>query len=257
MQVFKNNYSFPQHETALDQLQTKGLLCLQDALDDGFVAACQGLVESALAQRGDRYFTIADIAQDSASPFHRLIQQPELVAMKEYLCGHSGVDADADHSLLGNNLRVIAGSGEDAQAQALKFHYDSSILTMLVPVMIPKNGEFDSGDLVAKLNDRPFSSSTMKNLVQKSIVQNGLYRKKQLQAVSEGEWADNIIRLEPGSLYFFWGYRSLHANLPCRPGSRRATALFFFGRPQQNDWMMRMREVWRDRKEAKILEQAP
>ncbi|MBO9688666.1 MAG: hypothetical protein J7598_18855 [Mitsuaria chitosanitabida] len=255
MQVFKKNYSFPKHETAFDQLQTKGLFCMQDALDDEFIGACQGLVNGALNQRGERYFTIPDIAQDSASPFNRLMQQSELMAMKDYLCAHSGVDADAGYPLLGNNLRVIAGAGEDAKAQALKFHYDSSILTMLVPVMIPKNGQFDSGDLVAKLNDRPFSSSTLLNLVQKSVVQNGLYRKKQLQAVSEGEWADNIIRLEPGSLYFFWGYRSLHANLPCRPGSKRATALFFFGRPQQNDWAMRMREVWRDRKEAKILEQ--
>jgi hypothetical protein len=39
------------------------------------------------------------------------------------------------------------------------------------------------------------------------------------------------IPMVPGNLYFFWGYRSVHANEACNPDKTRATALFHFGDP--------------------------
>jgi hypothetical protein len=42
------------------------------------------------------------------------------------------------------------------------------------------------------------------------------------------------IRMKPGSLYFFWGYRSVHTNEPCDPDKLRATALFHYGDPHQD-----------------------
>ncbi len=35
--------------------------------------------------------------------------------------------------------------------------------------------------------------------------------------------------MKPGNIYLFWGYRSLHANLPVDPDYTRATMLYHFG----------------------------
>ena len=35
--------------------------------------------------------------------------------------------------------------------------------------------------------------------------------------------------MKPGNVYLFWGYRSLHANLPVDPSYTRATLLYHFG----------------------------
>jgi hypothetical protein len=42
------------------------------------------------------------------------------------------------------------------------------------------------------------------------------------------------IRLQPGTLYFFWGYRSIHTNEPCDADKLRATALFHYGDPHRD-----------------------
>jgi hypothetical protein len=39
------------------------------------------------------------------------------------------------------------------------------------------------------------------------------------------------IKMVPGNIYFFWGYRSIHANEACDPTKVRATALFHFANP--------------------------
>jgi len=36
------------------------------------------------------------------------------------------------------------------------------------------------------------------------------------------------IRMRPGDMYLFWGYRSLHTNLPADPNVIRATAVFHY-----------------------------
>jgi hypothetical protein len=255
MNAFRSTYELPVAEDVFRDLQQTGLVCFRGALTTDFVARCQQQVHAAVAERGERYFTLADVTSRADSPFASLGKDPRLLGLMEDVCRMTGIELGREPILQGNNLRVIAGNGEDAEAQSLKFHYDSSILTMLVPVIIPDCGDLDSGHLVARLNDRPFGGSTLWNLCQKSWVQNALFRRWQQAQVRAGRWNDKLVKLDPGSLYLFWGYRSLHANLPCRPGSLRATALMFFGRPHPHDWLMRLRESSRYRKEARILEQ--
>ncbi|HJE28492.1 MAG TPA: hypothetical protein K8U95_04800, partial [Pseudomonas nitrititolerans] len=48
------------------------------------------------------------------------------------------------------------------------------------------------------------------------------------------------LQLVPGNLYLFWGYRTLHANEPCDPVSRRATAIFHYGDPHAGSLATRL-----------------
>jgi hypothetical protein len=48
------------------------------------------------------------------------------------------------------------------------------------------------------------------------------------------------ISLVPGNLYFFWGYRSIHANAPCDIEKIRATALFHYVDPHSDSKLKRL-----------------
>ena len=47
------------------------------------------------------------------------------------------------------------------------------------------------------------------------------------------------IKLKPGNLYLFWGYRSIHTNEPCDPDKTRATALFHYVDPHTDSRLKR------------------
>jgi hypothetical protein len=55
------------------------------------------------------------------------------------------------------------------------------------------------------------------------------------------------VAMKPGNIYFFWGYRSIHANEPCDPNQIRATALLHFGDPykasQARTFLRRVRHL--------------
>jgi hypothetical protein len=47
------------------------------------------------------------------------------------------------------------------------------------------------------------------------------------------------IELQPGNLYFFWGYKSLHTNEPCDSDEIRSTALLHYTDPHEGSWLKR------------------
>ncbi|CAM5498051.1 Phytanoyl-CoA dioxygenase OS=Stutzerimonas stutzeri OX=316 GN=CXK95_10520 PE=4 SV=1 [Stutzerimonas stutzeri] len=69
------------------------------------------------------------------------------------------------------------------------------------------------------------------NVLEKALVQNTFTRKLISLGIRLHLLRPQRLRLVPGNLYLFWGYRSLHANEPCNPAYRRATAIFHYGDP--------------------------
>ena len=120
-------------------------------------------------------------------------------------------------------------TGETGLKHAYFFHYDSYVVTALLPIIIPKEGR--TGNLVMKPNHRNVRSSYFANLVDKILVDNPVSQKIFRCQSEAGRGGFVKVRIVPGSLYLFWGYRSLHANEPCDPTKIRATALFHFGDP--------------------------
>jgi hypothetical protein len=128
-------------------------------------------------------------------------------------------------------------TGDAGQKNSLMFHYDSYVVTALLPIEVPAGK--NTGELILLRNVRPIRKNYLTNLADKVMLDNALTQRV-LRAMAI-RWPDRFVRLPmiPGDLYFFWGYRSVHTNLPCDPDKVRATALFHFGDPHSDSRLKR------------------
>lgn len=119
--------------------------------------------------------------------------------------------------------------GESGLVHSYYFHYDSYIVTALIPIHIPTNGQ--TGDLVMSVKRRPFRSSYLRNLIDKVVINNKFTQKMLKGFAIKETHGFKKVKMIPGNIYFFWGYNTVHANEPCDIHHIRATALFHFGDP--------------------------
>ncbi|AHL76048.1 hypothetical protein CH92_13475 [Stutzerimonas stutzeri] len=134
-------------------------------------------------------------------------------------------------------LRCVQGNSGRRESNC--FHYDASLVTVLLPIVIPQNGT-DRGDLIIFPNLRRVRSNVLFNVFEKALLQNALSRKLITTAIRHHLLKPERLQLVPGNLYLFWGYRTLHANEPCDPASRRATAILHYGDPHAGSFATRM-----------------
>lgn len=131
-------------------------------------------------------------------------------------------------------LRCLTGAS--LSKHSLMFHYDSYFITALIPVEIPEHGK--RGDFLMIPNMRGVRSSYLFNLVDKLILDNAVSQ-WMLRTRASGGRRIKRVAMVPGSLYLFWGYRSIHTNEPVDEGAVRATALFHYGDPHADSYLKR------------------
>ena len=102
----------------------------------------------------------------------------------------------------------------------------------LLPVEIPASGP--KGALILFPHVRPIRRHYYSSLFDKLVLANKLSQTTLRAAARRRRLGAMAIRLQPGTVYFFWGYRSIHANEPCEPDKLRVTALFHYGDPHRN-----------------------
>lgn len=129
-------------------------------------------------------------------------------------------------------------TGDIGQKHSLMFHFDSYVVTALLPIEVPAGK--NTGELILLRNVRAIRKSYLTNLVDKAMLDNPLTQRLLRNMATRR--ADRFVRLPmvPGDLYFFWGYRSVHTNLPCDPDKVRATALFHFGDPHSDSRLKKL-----------------
>jgi hypothetical protein len=153
----------------------------------------------------------------TSTAFVKLLHQ-----VYEQGCGHA-----APNQSLHPVLRCL--KGESSLKNSFYFHYDSYVVSALLPLIIPSIGS--AGRLLMVPNSRPVRSSYLFNLFDKIILDNAATQFLLRHAFKRGLLKLKQIRLVPGNLYLFWGYCSVHTNEGCDPDKIRATALFHFGDP--------------------------
>ena len=130
-------------------------------------------------------------------------------------------------------LRCLAG--DTGKHHAYIFHYDSYVLTALMPVIIPSEGM--PGDLIMFPNVRRIRKRYLWNVLDKIVLDNRVTQATLRRLVVSGHVEPVRVRMVPGNIYFFWGCRTIHANEPCDPNKIRATALFHFADPHADSWL--------------------
>jgi hypothetical protein len=123
-------------------------------------------------------------------------------------------------------LRCLAG---ESSLHHSGFHYDSYVVTALIPIEIPIEGV--GGDLLMFANTRRVRSSYLWNVADKIILLNPVSQWVLQRAVKSKFVNLTRVSMIPGNIYFFWGYRSIHTNERPDPDKVRATALFHYGHP--------------------------
>lgn len=218
------------------QISIKGSACITNFVSGEQLMSLQETVAAEAQKHKGRYFAHHGGGEIESSLLGALGASPEFRSMLESIYRAStGKDAYNDEIL--KVLRCVQGNSGRRESNC--FHYDASLVTALLPIEIPKDG-VDRGDLIMFPNLRRVRSNVLFNVAEKALLQNALSRKLISAAVRHDVLRPEKLQLVPGNLYLFWGYRSLHANEPCDPASRRATAIFHYGDPHAGSFATRL-----------------
>ncbi|QGZ31052.1 hypothetical protein [Stutzerimonas stutzeri] len=187
-------------------------------------------IEGEARRHGDRSFAIRGNPDVAGTFFERLACSNEFqrLLLDVHACGTGRVPSSFEK--VQTVIRCL--QGRDSDDESNRFHYDATMLTVLLPVFIPEP-DTDAGRFVVFPNVRNLRSSGFLNLLEKALVQNRISQRCIALAIRVGLLRPMKVPLVPGNLYFFWGYRSLHANEPCTPNELRTTVLFHYDNPHR------------------------
>jgi hypothetical protein len=219
------------------EIDRQGYAVIEDYISPEQVALGRAFIEQQAASHHGEYFAIHGIEALSGSLIAGLALSPPL---KETLAELYRLQAGREPAATEQIFPVIRClQGRSGLKQSHFYHFDATAITALLPLFIPTEGEH-CGDLIIFPNVRRVRFNALRNVIEKAVLHNTASQKLVASAVRRG-WLKPIrLKLVPGNLYLFSGYRSLHANDECDPTMLRATALFHFGDPHHESLLARL-----------------
>jgi hypothetical protein len=217
------------------EIERAGVAVIPSYIDDTTLARLRQVVVGIVDGNGGEYTVLTGKVELANTLRDRIGVAPELLSLMHRIY-ENGCGRAAPVQSLYQVLRCL--SGTSGLRQAYFFHYDSYVVTALLPIIIPQEGV--TGDLVMKPNHRRVRGSYLANLIDKMLVDNQLAQKYFRRQADSHQGSFTKVQIVPGNLYLFWGYRSLHANEPCDPRMIRATALFHFGDPHADSRLRKL-----------------
>lgn len=217
-------------------MNAQGHAMIEGALTADELAELRAYVDQQGQRHNNQYFAYHGYQALEGSPLAALGKSPDFVAslgrLHQLATGHTAASRQVFPV-----LRCVQGGSGLKESNA--FHYDATLITLLIPIFTPTEGE-QRGDLVMFPNLRRVRGSVLFNIVEKAVLQNKLTRRLMSWGIKRGWLKPTTLRIVPGNVYLFWGYRSLHANEPCSPQFCRATALMHYGDPHAGSLATRM-----------------
>ena len=207
-------------------IERQGFGVIPDFVAADDLARIRRFVAEAIRKSGGEYAGFVGPEGVDNSGLNELAGSPLFVQMMEqiYECGTGRKAPKQD---LYQVLRCL--SGKTARTHSYLFHYNSYVVTMLIPIEIPTAGQ--TGDFLMLPNTRGIRKARILNLIDKVLLDNAVSQWALRNLTARGIIRLTRIKMIPGNAYFFWGYRSIHTNEPCDPDRVRATALFHFANP--------------------------
>lgn len=206
-----------------DEIEVRGYACLKDVVSDEWLAAARAGVASYLPMN-DLHELFVEHVADGADEFARaLVGDRRIRALLEDVAAEACPELSMHGAPIESDLRLVQGPAPDGTPPG--FHYDHTVLSLVVPIVMPDGRVGNSGELVLCPNRRPYRRRVLTNVVEKVVTQSDAYRRWFLRRQRN----TTVVPLEPGNVYLFWGYRSYHATLPVPPNMLRATLILHFG----------------------------
>jgi hypothetical protein len=219
----------PQQVSQLvDELETTGFACIPNYVQPDDLRRMQTFVNKAIEKAGNQYVHFNGPDSVTGSGLEDLAHSEEFCKLI-YDLYEAGTGKTADKEEFYQVLRCLTGN--TGQKNSLIFHYDSFVVTALIPIHIPAEGL--AGDLLIYPNTRKIRPNYAINVVDKVLLDNPITQNFLRSRVNSSWLKPQRIKMQPGNLYFFWGYRSIHTNEPCDPDKIRATALFHYKNPHR------------------------
>jgi len=192
-----------------------------------------------ISQEKKKYFSIIDLWSNKNSAFNQFKTSTSLtffidklasIYFSSFLTGQRLKETLEDKNNA-NVLRVISGVNS-----SMRFHYDRTLITILIPIIIPKKNIEDSGHLITINNFRKVRKYSITSLLDKLLIQNRISQKM----ISFLNFNESQIKImTPGNIYIFNGYRTIHGNYPVSDDALRATFLIHIGDPHKNSKILK------------------
>jgi len=209
-----------------NDINTNGFCCIPNYINATDLRRMQFFVSRAVAHSQNEYVVFRGSEAVSGTGMDELATSPEFTSIFSRLYTLA-LGKTPPKVTFYQILRCLTGKG--AARNSLIFHYDSYLITALIPVTIPGAGK--RGDFLLFPNTRRVRAFYATNLFDKLLLDNRITQFF-LRTLARSRNAPLVrVQMVPGSLYLFWGYRSIHTNEPCDPEAVRATALFHFADP--------------------------
>ena len=223
-----------------DDMNKFGYGVIRDFVSPEEVQAARNLASSAVDSSNGEYVCFKGAEQLTGTVLNELFYSSSLKRLCGRLYEHA-TGAAAPEDEFYQVFRCL--QGRSGQRNSNVFHYDSYVVTALLPIALPEEGR--RGDLLMFPNTRRVRRSYILNVLDKAIIDNKFSHIVLKEATRRKLFQSIKINMRPGDMYFFWGYRSIHTNEPCDPDKLRATALFHYGDPHQNSRVRSlMRRGW-------------
>jgi hypothetical protein len=210
---------------AISDMARDGVAVIPDFLLAG-LGTLREFVSDAVDANGGQYTCFTGAETLAGTPFGDIAQMPAFVRLMRRVY-ELGLGKPAPAQSLYQVLRCLKGSS--GLKHSMNFHYDSYVVTALLPVHIPTSGK--TGDLVVLKYRRGVRPFYVLNLLDKIILDNRFTQSLLKYINRTGGSSLKRVKIVPGNLYLFWGYRTVHANESCDIDQLRATALYHFGDP--------------------------
>lgn len=217
------------------EIERSGIAVIPSYIDDITLTRLRKMVAGIVDRNRGEYAVLTGKTEIAETLLERIGEAPDFLHLMHRLY-ENGRGRAAPAQSLYQVLRCL--SGTSGLPHAYFFHYDSYVVTALLPIIIPQEGL--TGELLMKPNHRRVRNSYLINLIDKLLVDNKFAQKYFRRQTESSQSSFTKVRIVPGNLYLFWGYRSLHANAPCDPKMIRATALFHFGDPHADSWLRKL-----------------
>ncbi|AHF66954.1 MULTISPECIES: hypothetical protein [Pseudomonas] len=219
-----------------NDIDAQGFTTLTNILSDTDLEQLRAFTDSQASKHPGEYFAYHGEKSLGESLLASLWSDPTFKQLMASLYRHAALQESPSEQIF-PVLRCIQGSQGVRESNC--FHFDASLVTALIPIYIPVDGE-ECGDLMLFTNARKLRNNVARNVVEKALLQNRFSRWLTCAAINRGWLRPTVLKLQPGNIYLFWGYRSLHANQPCSPGLKRATAILHFGDPHSGSTLTRL-----------------